>query len=49
MVAEVSMMADFVVTGQRYDESLLKRFIPLRSREQINFSMSKLPLKALLP
>ena len=47
MVAEVSMIADFVIQGQR-NEGKLTQIIPLRSREQIIFSMSKLPLKVLL-
>lgn len=34
-------------TGQRNNEALLERFIPLRPRERTISSMSRLPLKAL--
>jgi hypothetical protein len=48
MVAEVSMIADFVIQDQRNDEKFTRKIILLRPRERIIASMSKFPLGALL-
>jgi hypothetical protein len=48
MVAEVSMIADFVIQDQRNDEKFTRKIILLQPRERIIASMSKFPLGVLL-